>query len=232
VQVPDSSSLDITGPLTVDAWVLINRLNPQIGKSWPVVWKGTSSADITTPYALGLLGNLNQMYGIVANGSSENLVTGTTTLQTGTWYHVALVADGTFVRLYVNGTLDGSVPQTVSPFVNTATLRVGGIAGSTVNIWDGKIDELEIFNRALSQNEIAEIYTAGSLGKCRPKPVISQATFGHQIYLDWPFDPSGPWTLQTATNIQIGPWVPVPTGTNPPLVMPMTNKQGFFRLTR
>ncbi len=79
--------------------------------------------------------------------------TGTAALPTGAWTHLAATYDGTTLRLYVNGAqvaqlaVAGSIPTSNSP------LRIGGNA-----IWgewfNGLIDEVRVYNRALSAAEI------------------------------------------------------------------------------
>ena len=77
---------------------------------------------------------------------------------TGVWYHVAVVKNSTSFSLYINGVLEDT-RSPVPAFVNTDTtnLRLGSfpLLGSYLN---GEIDEVEIYNRALSAADIAAIY--------------------------------------------------------------------------
>lgn len=68
------------------------------------------------------------------------------------WYHLAFVSDGTTVKLYVNGTEKAS--GNFSPNYNN-TLEIGQSEG---NYWNGKIDEVRLYSRALSAAEVAEHY--------------------------------------------------------------------------
>ena len=94
-------------------------------------------------------------------------VSGTTTLQNGVWYHVAMVYDGTNLKNYVNGTLDSSTSR--SGTLGSMPLSClgigrgtsGGCNGSTMGSFlNGTIDELKIYSKALSAAEIAAIYNA------------------------------------------------------------------------
>ena len=100
-------------------------------------------------------------------------VDGGAALPLNEWSHVALSFDGTTASAYVNGTLtrtigdlSGSVPVTSGP------LKLGSRSAPVFDIdpnlaFNGLIDEVEIFDRALSDSEIRDISNAGSAGKCR-----------------------------------------------------------------
>lgn len=82
------------------------------------------------------------------------------------WYHVAATYNGASTRLYVNGVEDGLRPGVWSS-ANAPPLSIGQ-RGSNEDFFNGLIDEVEIFNRALSIAEIQSLYNAGSFGKCQP----------------------------------------------------------------
>ncbi|HYK50479.1 MAG TPA: LamG domain-containing protein, partial [Terriglobales bacterium] len=78
---------------------------------------------------------------------------GTAALTTNTWTHFAGTYDGMTLRLYVNGTQVASRAQTGPIAISTNALQIGGdsIYGQ---YFPGKIDEIRIYNRALSATEI------------------------------------------------------------------------------
>ena len=75
-------------------------------------------------------------------------VTGSTTITTGTWRHVAGVFDGNQMRVYLNGVLDGSLSTTNGPASGNSPLKIGWNTGGT-NYFGGLIDNVRISAAAL-----------------------------------------------------------------------------------
>ena len=94
----------------------------------------------------------------------------------GQWHHIAGTSDGSLLRLYVDGHLKSAMVQlgNISPMRTASFLAFGSEDGDSNNpsgtanrYFFGLIDEVSIYNRALSPDEIAAIYTAGDNGKCK-----------------------------------------------------------------
>ncbi len=86
------------------------------------------------------------------------------TLEIGVWYLVAGTYDGSYMRLYVDGEEVGNFSVS-----GTAVAPGNGVGfSSPSDPLDGLLDEIEIYNRALSEEEIYSIYYAGAYGKCKP----------------------------------------------------------------
>ncbi len=101
------------------------------------------------------------------------------------WSHVAITYDGTQVRAYLNGqwlgsaTASGSIRNTAN--ANTCSMIGNEPLGCDVQPsgfgwWDGKIDEVEVFDRALSDAEIHDIFIAGSTGGCKDSSKLPTTT--------------------------------------------------------
>ena len=94
-------------------------------------------------------------------------------LPIGSWQHVAFVVDGEYARLYRNGKEVAKTPCTTLAIPSYPTLGIGakitGIEavaemGST-GFWDGMIDELAIFNDALTPRNIRRLHAAKNKAK-------------------------------------------------------------------
>ncbi|RLI97719.1 MAG: hypothetical protein DRO99_02580, partial [Candidatus Aenigmatarchaeota archaeon] len=82
---------------------------------------------------------------------------GVTQLEANNWYHTVAMYNGTDVSIYLNGKHEKSCPMTVTP--DTTTDLYIGFAGSVY--FNGTIDEVGIWNRALEPGEVDRIYKAG-----------------------------------------------------------------------
>ena len=115
-------------------------------------------------------GNKLAVFVTLANESVEPRAQSITVPTAGTWTHVAATWDGTLLKIYVNGQLEGTNMRPGPLTTTTAQAQIGRgeQTGLLTNPFFGRIDELGIYNRALSATEIQTIVDAGSAGKCEP----------------------------------------------------------------
>jgi hypothetical protein len=83
-----------------------------------------------------------------------------TTISTNRWYHAAITYDGTNGRLYINGVLDSNYPIAMAKDAITAIYIAN--SGWANELFDGVIDEVVVFKRALSKDEIKALYASGT----------------------------------------------------------------------
>jgi Concanavalin A-like lectin/glucanases superfamily len=174
VQVADAPVLN-PAAITLDAWIYPNTI--KLGSR--VVSKDLSTVSCDQPYvvysldARGEFGNKAAFF-FTTSDNVEHILSGTSAIPTGAFSHLAATFDGSTAKIYVNGVLENSLTVSGALTSSTAPVVIGN-AGSACRAanaglveFDGLIDEVEIFNRALSQSEIQSIFNAGSAGKCKP----------------------------------------------------------------
>jgi hypothetical protein len=188
VEVPDDTgTLSFGNPtdnFSIDAWI---KVAPQ-DKSGvrPIVDKRVQIGNRVWGYALFL--SSGRLGFQLADGAADNLIcdsgpptpTSSCTnyisnvdVADGAWRHVGVTVQRTGkaqVALYVNGSPIFTGVTRAGNANNNASLLIG--RGYPIVIptpyFKGAIDELEIFSRALTQDEITAIFAAGSAGKCKP----------------------------------------------------------------
>jgi hypothetical protein len=75
------------------------------------------------------------------------------TARANQFVHVACVWNATTVELYLNGALNASAGHSITPAANSSPLYIGQFGGNTDRL-DGVVDEVRIYSRALTKDEI------------------------------------------------------------------------------
>jgi hypothetical protein len=148
VSVADNATLDLTSGGTMEAWVKLDTLDRWHG----VIAKGDANTDAVHNFALEI-NNANAVRCILGDGSAYQQLDSSTTMTTGQFRHLACSWDGATVRLYIDGVLNASAAQSLTPAGNTAPLYVGQFGGNSDRL-DGTIDDVRLYNRALTASEI------------------------------------------------------------------------------
>ena len=109
------------------------------------------------------------------NGTNFSSATGATNTDDGAWHGIAAVYNDIDMRIYIGGSLDSNGannPLTYSSGIadKSDIFRVGGFADLT-SMFDGLIDDVAIFNRALTSVEVSDINTNGLVGSGEPPAV-------------------------------------------------------------
>lgn len=147
---------------TISAWVKMDSGETSgilIGKHASVVGGYTS-------YVLWVVGGALRGRTMMDGGIYD--VYSSVPLTPGEWTHLALTNDGQYLRIYVNGVQSGSTPVAGTIDYAAEPLTIGNYDRNPVsgNGFGGLIDEVVLFNRALSATEIQAIHAAGSQGLC------------------------------------------------------------------
>ena len=145
VTVGNAPSLQLTSGMTLEAWVYPTTLS----SSWrDVIYKGNDNY-----YLEGTSNNSGRPSAGAIFGGVYGQVYGPNALTANMWAHLAATYDGVMMRLYVNGVQVASRAQTGAIATSTNALQIGGdtIYGQ---YFAGRIDEVRIYNRALSAAQI------------------------------------------------------------------------------
>ncbi len=187
VLVPHNSNQNTGGQITIDAWV-----NPSsYGHGRPIAQKRSSSnvGGYTFETTHSPWGPDNGLQFVIwIGGTPYTVQTLANVVAVDTWQHIAATFDGVTMKIYVNGIEKASTLVSGVIDASTDPLVIGrNVVYPLSYLWQGFIDEVELFNRALSQAEIQAIYNAGSAGKCKPTCVDNDGDgYGN------PGDPSCP----------------------------------------
>ena len=144
--VPDSA--DFRGTFTLAVWMYADAT----GSNMAMISK-PEGTDTDNSWQLELRDTSKLSF----SGGSTHYLETPATVAAGAWRHVAGTWDGTTKRLYVDGVLVASVDSSITYDTHLVYIGADQNAGSTVLHWDGTLDDLRIYNRALSATEIAAL---------------------------------------------------------------------------
>ena len=146
VTVLDANDLDLTTGMTLEAWVRPTAIN-----GFETVVLKEAGSDLA--YSLYGDNQSGRPSTSIRQGSTYYAANGTSQLPLNVWTHLAATYDGANLRLYVNGTQAGTLARTGAVNTSSGALRMGG--NSIWNEWfAGRIDEVRVYDRALSGTEI------------------------------------------------------------------------------
>jgi hypothetical protein len=161
VSVADSSSLNITGDLTISTWVKPNAVD---STARLIMGKGNTSATTSRQYGMRLSA-ANQWQAFVYSGSTTYSVTDTTTTpSTSRWDQLTVVRDATAntLKFYTNGILRGTASSVTGSLNSTANILAIGREGSSAsNYFGGMVDNMRIYNYARTPAQVAWEYNRG-----------------------------------------------------------------------
>jgi len=146
VQTVSNMGISGSNPRTISAWVKSNDVIPM------TMAVGLGSGATSASFAIGISNGKSYFVGFY------NDLAGVLPITTD-WTHLAVSYDGTTVTIYVNGVFDVSSVKTLS---TTEAVGLIGNRPGAINYFNGQIDEVHIYNRALSADEIKAHYDANA----------------------------------------------------------------------
>ena len=160
IEVPNSNNLQLTNNYSICGWFNANiffltNTNDQrlISKVQPTGWYGG--------YEIFIGGSTNDI-AHTGNVNGNNFVLGSQGYSINNWYMFTVTYEGTIQKLFMNGVLVNSQPKTGSLQTSNLPLLFGNIGGNSA-YFDGILDDIGIWNRALTQQEITDLYNGCQL---------------------------------------------------------------------
>ena len=157
----DTNPADVPQDFTIGAWVKAGAI-PVTDFNGYFVDKGTGG--FVDGYGLAIIGN---QFAFITDGNGvsggKSTLLADDTVTAGTWYHIAGVRESGVKKLYVNKILQSATPTEARELSDTSTQLVIGKPDADDGYFQGTVDEVVFYNRALSQSEITDLYNKASL---------------------------------------------------------------------
>jgi manganese-dependent ADP-ribose/CDP-alcohol diphosphatase len=173
ISIEDAPEINLS-EFTVECWFMMKDTGITVTtgvngvNAFPLVSKGIEE-DVNSAYMNYFLGIRKEDSVLVADFEESVInyhkgrnhpVTGFTSVRRNVWYHAAVTYDSKFLSLYLDGDLESAVEVSRLP-MNQSTINavVGSVllsGGSSAGYFHGKVDEVRIWNYALSQQEIQD----------------------------------------------------------------------------
>jgi hypothetical protein len=155
VDVGNTSSLSISGDISVSAWINFSNFENRMANVISKINSGNGYDLEKAPFE-------NKLIWVIGDGVDYADVS-TDTLLSNTWYHIVCTNDGTTSKIYVNGLYENSTLQG-HPNATSSDLRIGIHSSNNdpERFWNGNIDEVAIWNDALTDAEVTALYNSGS----------------------------------------------------------------------
>jgi len=158
VQVADANSLDLSIAGTIMLWIY-----PTSNSNMGILHKGAASNGSDEAYYMKFdSGGSITTGGRNTANNQFSIQTTNANIALNTWSHVVFTWDANGMKIYINGVLGTTANTTVLNARNSAgSLQIGGYyASSNANRFRGRIDEVSIYNTAISASEILTIYNS------------------------------------------------------------------------
>lgn len=166
VDVANVGAIENNSELTISAWVnLSGTTNSNSSTNMPIYvfgsgWDNYVFLDYGTD---GNNDNPNRFIFNIDTGENLGLVSSSQHTETGVWFHVV----GTWTKsgggkIYVNGSLEGSAQSATTNTPSGVDHEIGRVNWATSNVWNGNIDDIRVYDRALKPEEVEKLFHLGA----------------------------------------------------------------------
>lgn len=174
VLIADNPVFKLTNSFTVECWINI------AGDGGIIFYRGDNRTGLDP---IGISMGASGFVNFFVTSETQN-TTITAPVAYNQWKHIAATLDGAsgVMRLYVDGAIGAQTTTTVRPIGDLdpnfqPSVAIGNASGTSYNFpFNGLIDEMSVYSRALSQSEVQGIFTAGVLGKCLTPAILVPPT--------------------------------------------------------
>ncbi|PWJ44375.1 LamG domain-containing protein [Sediminitomix flava] len=170
ISIPHSSSFAFDTQFSIAVWVKPSAFNSDNCESNRIIEKGieTQRGNWGLYYDDNFEGNgcgeldpnkVRFKFGIVGDNGYRYAYVGETNINLNEWYFVTGTYDGSQMKLYVNGEVEFSENVSINLYTNTAPITIGKQDHSSYPYFlNGAIDDIHIFNKALTKEEVDLLY--------------------------------------------------------------------------
>jgi hypothetical protein len=165
VQVPDDNLWAFgSHAFSINMWVNFNTVQPSTVSLPSTVFMGDGVGPGSVNKWTFALGGGQLYFHINDPVDGPTFLTVPFAPNPGQWYNLGVTRSGSLFTFYVDGTVIGTGMSTLAVPDGNTPLTIGGGEGGSNFFMDGRIDEVQIYNRALAPAEVASITAAGSAG--------------------------------------------------------------------
>jgi len=205
VSVPDNPSWGFgTNAFSIDLWANYSALGGS-----PAFLANDEGGGSTHKWIFWLDGSILELHVNTPSGGATYIGSYSFSPIVGQWYHIALTRNATNFLFYINGSLVSSNTSTVVIPTPNAPLTIGQAEGSFN--FSGMLDEIQVYNRALSSSEVQAIYQAGTNGMCPPTPLMFIGSPGYSktsgVVLNASLRSGQSYHIQANTNLASTNWI-------------------------
>jgi uncharacterized protein (DUF2141 family) len=152
VEIADNNNFDITSQITIEAWIKVVSWKPNVWEGSIVCKEGSGSSG----YMLRCGDNGKVNFNIGTGSSNEITTDVQNSLTLENWYHIAATYNGNTQSIYINGELVKEKATSGNILTNSGNLRFGSSPSYTTRLFNGKMEEVRIWNIALDSIQIRE----------------------------------------------------------------------------
>lgn len=156
ISVPNASSLNITAAITLSAWIKTSGSNDYAG----IIQKALNGNN--PGYQMGLnLGNSGARADIYTTAGTAVPANGTN-VENGNWHLITATYDGLVGKIYVDGNKGTDYSRVGTITTTTDPLVIGNDRCCGSRFFNGLVDDVRVYNRALGSGDISLLYNGGS----------------------------------------------------------------------